>query len=618
MCVYLFAIGVLTVLICASLFWLVEPALQDMWLWFAFIAVALVASRSAVSLANWAATLLVPPRSLPRLDFSKGIPPAHCTAVVVPAFLSSPQAVDSLLEQLEIRYLANRSPNLLMVLLTDFPDAAQETMPEDQPLLESTLDGIRRLNRKYAEGRQTIFYLLHRPRLWNPAEYCWMGYERKKGKVEQFNRLIREGVTAPFSMWEGDVEKLRSVKYVIVLDTDTELPPQSAWKMVGALAHPLNRPWINSRRGCVEKGYGVLQPRLAVSLPASQQSYFAKLFAGEVGLDPYSREVSNVYYDLFGEGQFVGKGIYDVEAFGAVLGGRFPENRILSHDLIEGCHVRCGFLNDVELIEDHPSRYLADISRRRRWARGDWQIARWLLPRVPGPGGTHRTNTLGMLARWMILDNLRRTLVPLALFAAFLLGWLGAPSVAMAWTALLVAVFFLPNLLRSIRAITAKPRQFRWLVHLRHAADKELRAWAINLLELLLTPFQAFFYLKAILKTAWRLFFSHRRLLEWQTALDAENCTRSSLVGTFAAIVARSCRGLRCGSLDVMGDVSDNCRGAALIAAASGNLAGLHGDGRHRYALGGVVPFAGDCLVSQSCRFASDVGDSRGSEAVPS
>jgi cellobiose phosphorylase len=533
---YLLAIGVLTALVSAAIFRLVEQGPHWVWFAFAITAIALVASRSAVSLVNWAATLLVPPRGLPRLDFSKGIPSTHRTAVVVPAFLSSMGTVARLLEQLEIRYLANRSPNLMMVLLTDFPDAPKETMPEDQPLLEAAVAGIRALNRKYVEGGQTVFHLLHRPRLWNPAAQCWMGYERKRGKVEQFNRLIREGLTDPFTVLEGDVQGLQSIRYVIVLDADTELPPQSAWQMVGALAHPLNRPRIDPRRRCVEEGYGVLQPRLAVGLPASQRSRFARLFAGDAGLDPYTREVSNVYQDLFGEGQFMGKGIYDVAAFDAAVGGRFPENRILSHDLIEGCHARCGYLNDVELIENHPLRYLADVGRRRRWARGDWQIARWLLPRVPGPGGTRRPNPLGALAKWMILDNLRRTLVPLALFAALLLGWFGTPDAAAVWTLLLVTVFFLPDLARTLRALSVKPRELHWSTHLRHAGRKELRMWAIDLLDLLLVPFHAFMYLETILRTGYRLLISHRRLLEWRTASETEKSVRTTLAGTFAAM----------------------------------------------------------------------------------
>ncbi|MCX5685015.1 MAG: cyclic beta 1-2 glucan synthetase, partial [Planctomycetota bacterium] len=533
---YLAAIGLLSAALGLAVFWDFGQGPHWAWLAGAIVAVGLVASRSAVSLVNWVTVLLVPPRSLLRLDFAKGIPSDCRTAVVVPAMLSSPETVEKLLEQLEIRYLANRSSNLLMVLLTDFPDAPRESMPEDQSLLDAALAGVRRLNEKYAVANQAVFLLLHRPRLWNPAEGRWMGYERKRGKMEQFNRLVRQGIADPFSVIEGETEGLRNVRYVITLDADTELPPTSAWKMVGALAHPLNRPRVDVQRRRVEEGYGVLQPRLAVSLPASQRSFFARLYAGDVGLDPYTREVSNVYQDMLGEGQFQGKGIYDVETFDLVIGDRFPRNRILSHDLIEGCYARCGFLNDVELLEDHPSRYLADVSRRRRWARGDWQIARWLLPSVPGPDGKRCRNPLGALARWMILDNLRRTLMPLALMAALLLGWFGMPETAGAWTALLLAIYFLPDLLKTLRAIFVKPRWLHWTNHSRHVAARELRAWTVNALDLPLIPFQACTYLGEILRTWWLLLVSHRHLLEWQTASDAETGVRTGLAGTFLAM----------------------------------------------------------------------------------
>jgi cellobiose phosphorylase len=534
--VYLLSFGVLTCLATVGVFRVVGFGPNWTWFVFAMITVGLVISRSVISIINWIVTIVMPSQIMLRLDFSKGIPPEYQTAVVVPSFLSGPEAIEKLLERLEVRYLANRSPNLVMALLTDFTDAPKETMPEDQALLDAALAGIRRLNLKYAAENQTVFHILHRPRLWNPAEKCWMGYERKRGKLTQFNQLVTKGITAPFSIIEGDIPRLRNIRYVIVLDADTALPPQSVWKMAGTMGHPLNRPRIDAQRGCVDKGYGMLQPRLATSLPSSQRSLFVRLFAGDVGLDPYTREVSNVYQDLFGQAQFVGKGIYDIKAFDATVGDCFPENRILSHDMIEGCYARCGFLNDMELLEEHPSRYLADVSRRFRWARGDWQIARWLLPVVPGPQGKSRRNPLGLLSKWMIIDNLRRTLVPLALFVAFLLGWFGIPDSAMHWTALLAAIFFLPNLLKSLRAIAVKSKYLKWSTHITHALGKELRLWTIDFLDLLLVPFNAFIYLKAILLTAWRLIISRRHLLEWQTASDANEKVITNLTGIFGTM----------------------------------------------------------------------------------
>jgi len=258
----------------------------------------------------------------------------------------------------------------------------------------------------------------------------------------------------------------KSVRYVITLDSDTQLPPSAAWKLVGTMAHPLNSPMIDGQTGRVMKGYGIMQPRISMSLVGASTSLYSKFFSGDVGIDPYTHEISDVYHDIIGTTPFLGKGIYDVDAFDAAVGGRFPENTILSHDLIEGCHARCGFLGDVELLEDHPECYLADASRRRRWARGDWQIARWLLPGVPGPDKTRRPNPLPLLARWMILDNLRRTLVPAALLAAFILGWFVAPNATLPWTAVLVIVFLLPDFLRSMRAMVSKPRHLGWSTYL--------------------------------------------------------------------------------------------------------------------------------------------------------
>lgn len=533
---YLLSFIVLTFLATAGVFRMVGPGPHWVWFLFAIITVGLVASRSAISILNWLVTITVPPQRLLKLDFSKGIPHDHRTAVVIPTFLSSLQTVEKLLEQQEVRYLANRSPHLVMVLLTDFTDAPQETMPEDYALLEAALAGIRKLNRQYAENGHTVFYLLHRPRGWNPSQGCWMGYERKRGKLTQFNQLIEKGTTQPFATIEGDLQGLRDVRYVIVLDADTSLPPQSAWKMAATLAHPLNQPAIDPKRKCVDEGYGMLQPRLAASLPNSRQSLFTRLFAGDVGIDPYTREISNIYQDLLGQAQFIGKGIYEVKTFAAVLGKRFPENRILSHDMIEGCYTRCGFLNDVELVEEHPSRYLADVSRRFRWARGDWQIARWLLPTVPGPDGESHPNPLRFLAQWMIVDNLRRTLVPLAFLGALLLGWFGVAPAALSWTALLAAIYFLPNLLKSLQALVVKSEHLRWSTHIPHALGKELRTGIIDVLDLLLLPFTAYFYLKAILLTAWRLLVSHRHMLEWQTASDADQKVNQTLPGIVATM----------------------------------------------------------------------------------
>jgi cyclic beta-1,2-glucan synthetase len=410
----------------------------------------LCASQLAVALTNWLSTLLVQPRPLPRLDYSSGIDPDGRTMVVVPTLLTGAAGIVRLLETLEIHSLANRDPHLHFALLTDYRDALEEILPEDHALLQQARAGVARLNAKYPSGNQTVFYLFHRPRRWNPGEARWMGYERKRGKLMAFNELLRGGDPAGFSAIEGDTSILPSVKYVITLDTDTQLPREAARRLVATMAHPLNRPRFDATRGIVTEGYGILQPRVGVSLPSARRSWFVRLFAGDAGIDPYTREVSDVYQDIFWEGSFIGKGIYDVDAFQRAMHGRCPENTVLSHDLLEACHARSALVTDVEFYEDHPSRYNVDIDRRHRWIRGDWQITQWLLPRVPGADARRIANPLSVLSQWKIFDNLRRSLVPTGLLFLILGSWLLLPGHGGLGPLLVVTIITLPGLLAAL------------------------------------------------------------------------------------------------------------------------------------------------------------------------
>ncbi|HYP68270.1 MAG TPA: cyclic beta 1-2 glucan synthetase, partial [Thiobacillaceae bacterium] len=335
--VYLGAITLLTAILSGSLLEQAYAAGSPGWL-LALLVILLPLSTSqlAVALVNWLATLLATPQPLPRLDFSQGIPPESRTLVVIPTMLTSAAGIDALVEALEIRFLANRDENLHFGLLTDFRDAPQKTCPEDEALLRLAQQQIEALNQKYRHADSDIFFLFHRPRRWNPQERLWMGYERKRGKLGDLNALLRGGSEDRFSLIVGRTDVLANVKYVITLDTDTQLPRDAAWQCVGTLAHPLNRARYDEDRQRVCEGYGILQPRVAVSLPGANRSWYARLYGSEAGIDPYSRAVSDVYQDLFQEGSFIGKGIYDVDAFERSLEGRFPENQILSHDLLEG------------------------------------------------------------------------------------------------------------------------------------------------------------------------------------------------------------------------------------------------------------------------------------------
>jgi len=504
----------------------------------------LCSSQLSVAMVHWAATLLVRPHTLPRLDFSAGIPVAHKTVVAVPTLLTDEEEIDGLLESLEVRYLANRDNHLAFALLSDFRDAPAETMDGDQRLLDRAVAGIEALNTKYGQSAaeraqgapapafdRAPFYLFHRDRRFNPAEGVWMGWERKRGKLENFNATLR-GERDLFRTTVGDLSRLADVRYVIVLDSDTQLPRDAAQQLVGTLAHWLNRPWYDARKQRVTEGYAILQPRVAITMDSSSRSRFARLFAGEPGIDPYTRAVSDVYQDLFGEGSFVGKGIYDVDAFQRSLAGRLPENRILSHDLLEGAYARSGLVTDITLFEDYPSTYAAEVSRRYRWMRGDWQITSWLGPRVPGADGQRRKNPLSYLSRWKIVDNLRRALVPIAMMALLAITWTH-PQLTIFGTAVVVALLVLPGLLTAGGELMRRPGDYPYGQHVAEVARTLGRQFLHALFALGTLPYEAQVAATAIVRTTIRVLFTRRRLLEWRTARDAQRRARASLLGSY-------------------------------------------------------------------------------------
>ncbi|HET7777007.1 MAG TPA: cyclic beta 1-2 glucan synthetase, partial [Rudaea sp.] len=494
------------------------------------------ASQFAIALVNRVASMLVEPHALPRMDFSKGIPPQARTLVVVPTMIGSPEAVAALIEALEVRFLANRDAQVLFGLLTDFADADAETLPGDEPILQQAARGIAQLNEKYrSDAAEGGFFLFHRPRRWNPQERVWMGYERKRGKLGDLNALLRGAANAEFSLIVGDVSTLQSVRYVITLDTDTQLPRDAAMMLIASIAHPLNRPHYDAQRRCIDAGYGILQPRVAASLPSTQSSLFARLHAGDAGIDPYTRAVSDVYQDAFGEGSFIGKGIYDVDAFEFALKERLPENRILSHDLLEGCYARSGLLSDVELYEGYPSSYISDVQRRHRWIRGDWQIAHWLLPRVPGADGVYVKNPLSSLSRWKVLDNLRRSLVPVALTLLMLLGWIVLPEPWL-WTLAVLGVTFVPALGATAFDLMRKPRESLLRHHLATTMQIAGRRFGSALFALACLPFEAYYCLDAIVRTGVRMLLTRRNLLQWTASSEVDRRVRSSVLASFQSM----------------------------------------------------------------------------------
>ncbi len=507
-----------------------EDGQQGWVLWLVGFFFLLCVGQPAVALVNWLATVWVKPRPLPRMDFSKGIPSEYRTLVVVPTMLTSPRNIENLMEAMEVRFLANRDIHLHFGLLTDFTDATDERLPEDEPLLNLARLSIDALNHKYQMAQGDIFFLFHRPRLWNPRDKIWMGYERKRGKIADLNALLRGGSDNRFSLVKGDTAALSAVKYVITLDTDTLLARDSARQFVGAMAHPLNQPVYDENRQRVTEGYGILQPRVAGSLSGTNQSFYARLCGSDPGIDPYTRTVSDVYQDLFFEGSFIGKGIYDVDAFEKSLSQRLPDNLILSHDLLEGCYARAGLLSDVELYEEYPSRYNADVNRRYRWIRGDWQIARWMLPGVPGPDGHRRKNPLSMLSRWKIFDNLRRSFMAAALTLLLVLGWtlLASPWF---WTLSIIATIVIPFLPAAVLNVFQKSVDVTLNRHLTDTLVSAGRHCLQAMLALACLPYEAFFSMDAVTRTLGRMMITHKRLLEWNPSADAKDHNRSKIPG---------------------------------------------------------------------------------------
>jgi hypothetical protein len=517
---YLPGIAALTFAIVSGVVLLLTPPTTSLWLvLLAILAVLLPGSQSAVQIMNYLATLLLPAQTLPKLDFSEGIPNDCVTLVAIPTVLMNEKQVRRLVDDLEVRYLGNQDANIHYALLSDLPDSPFEPR-EDSILVDLAADLVLRLNEKYAGEGMGSFFLFHRHRVYNPRERLWMGWERKRGKLMDLNNLLRDKFDS-FPVKVGNLSTLPNIRFVITLDSDTELPRGSAARMAGTLAHPLNQAIIDPDKGIVVAGYGILQPRVGVSVQSSARSRLASIYSGQTGFDIYTHATSDVYQDLYGEGIFVGKGIYEVDTLQRVLARRFPRNALLSHDLVEGAYARAGLVSDIEVIEDYPSHYSAHNRRKHRWMRGDWQIAGWLLPLVPEESGRRVPNPLSVVSRWKILDNLRRSLVEPATFALFLLGWLCLPGSAGAWTAATVTILFLPALCQFafefVRATTLAQS-----ATVRDALNSFLNASIANVLTITFLAHQALLSLDAVVRTMVRRLITRQRLLQWETAAEAE------------------------------------------------------------------------------------------------
>jgi cyclic beta-1,2-glucan synthetase len=480
----------------------------------------LPASELAVLAVNYFVTSLLPPQALPKMSFEKdGIPDDCRTLVVVPMLLTTPDAIQNEVSRLEIHYLANTDANLRFSLLTDFSDAPRQSMPEDAEYIDIVARGIEELNRRHGAGR---FFLFHRSRSWSESEQRWIGWERKRGKLEQLNRFL-VGESAPELegfLCTGDRAQLEGIRFVITLDADTQLLRDTARRMIETLAHPLNQPRLSPDGHHVIRGYTIIQPSVSASLPSARATWFSRIFADPRGIDPYTHAVSDVYQDLVGEGSYHGKGIYELQTFHRLLSGRFPTAHLLSHDLLEGCYVRVGLATDIELLDVFPNSYIAWLSRQHRWIRGDWQIIDWLKSRVPMGDGRMEPNPLSTFNRWKIFDNLRRSLVPPATVTLLLAGWFCTPA-PMLWSVIIAGLMFWP-VLNAFLAI------------LFHPPPPGTRFWREPRDRLLRSGFAVIFLvdyagmaLDAIARVIYRRITSHRLMLEWETAVDAHRRARS-------------------------------------------------------------------------------------------
>jgi cyclic beta-1,2-glucan synthetase len=481
------------------------------------------ASDVAVSLVHRLVAALLPPMRLPKLELAQGVPERLRTMVVVPTLLTNHADIGEQLERLEVHYLANPEGNLHFALLTDWLDASCESMPGDEELVAELTDGVDRLNIQYEgpPGGGARFLLLHRRRLWNEREGKWIGWERKRGKLHELNRLLRGATDTTFMAIRGRSPAVpEGVRYVITLDADTRLPKGTAYDLIGAIAHPLNQPRFDPREGRVVEGYAVMQPKITPSLPTGPgRTTYQRIVSGRSGLDPYAAAVSDVYQDLFEEGSYTGKGIYDVDTFEAALEGKVPENALLSHDLFEGLFARAGLLTDVDLFEEFPSIYEVAARRQHRWVRGDWQLLPWVLGHARDDAG--RKPSIPAHGRWKMVDNLRRSLAAPSAFALAVAAWTLPSAPALLWTGLFIGSVAVPAFIPVLDGLLPRRRGISKRSHLRAVADDVFVALSLTLLTITMLSYQAWLMTDAVLRTLARLYLTKRSLLEWVPAAAA-------------------------------------------------------------------------------------------------
>jgi cyclic beta-1,2-glucan synthetase len=535
---YLGTIAILTAIILAiPLSHAKELGLGRPYLVLMALLAAIPASDLAIALINRVVTDLLGPRTLPRMEFLEGVPESLRTIVVVPTLLTSQDATKQNVDDLEIHYLANPDGDLRFALLTDWTDAATESAAGDDELLETAITAIAELNRRHglAPGDGVRFFLFHRKRQWNEKEGKWMGWERKRGKLQELNHLLRGSASTSFLAIPGqDLHSIEKIRYVVTLDADTRLPRGTVSRLVGTMAHPLNRPEFNVKLGRVVDGYGIVQPRVTPSLPTSHEgSLFQKIFSGPSGIDPYAAAVSDVYQDLFREGSFTGKGIYDLDAFEESIAGKVGENTLLSHDLFEGTFARAALASDIELFDEFPSHYEAAALRQHRWARGDWQLLPWILGLGKRSQGERSRISIPAISRWKMIDNLRRTLSAPAMFLTMVVGWILPHVSPWMWTRFVLTMIAIPPLIPFLVGLHPRFGGISKRSYLRNVlSDLSLGVSQIGL-TLTFVAYQAWLMVDAIMRTLARVLFTHKNMLQWMTAAQARHAVDLKFTGIY-------------------------------------------------------------------------------------
>jgi len=507
---YISSILILTTLLDIAIISTIYSKNNNISLWkiiIGFIALIVPCSEIVISILNWSINHLSSPRFVPKMEFKEGIREECSTVVIIPTLLSNENRVHDLIADMEVYYLANMEKNLYFALLGDFKDSIREHEEDDNKIIKAALDDIKALNEKYSTNGDDIFYFLNRYRQFNEKEGIWLGWERKRGKIMEFNALLRGDKNTSYNIISGDLEKLSKVKYVITLDADTQLPRDTAKKLIGAMSHVLNRPKLDYDNKRVIRGYGLMQPRVSVGTVEANKTMFSKIFSGETGIDMYTTAVSDVYEDLFGEGIFTGKGIYDIDIFNFMLKDEIPENTVLSHDLLEGSYVRTALVTDLELIDGYPAYYNSSSKRLHRWVRGDWQIISWITKKSP----------INLLSRWKIIDNLRRSLLSPCIMILIILSFSILPRsdewLITAFLAILCPIFFDVSeaVVSPIKGISLSGR----INNAKMALEQVFLIFCF-------LPYNAYLMLDAIIRTIYRITISKKKLLEWQTAADVE------------------------------------------------------------------------------------------------